>query len=61
LKMIGANRMVIGHTTQKRGITSACNQQVWRIDVGLSAAYGSKPVQILEIRRDEIRILSDPR
>ena len=35
LGALGAKRMVVGHTVQKNGITSACGGRVWRIDVGL--------------------------
>ena len=31
---LGLARMVVGHTVQKDGVTSACGQHVWRIDVG---------------------------
>jgi hypothetical protein len=34
-------RMVVGHTIQEAGINSACNDQVFRIDVGLSAGCGN--------------------
>ncbi|HOU89945.1 MAG TPA: metallophosphoesterase [Polyangiaceae bacterium] len=37
---LGVARMVVGHTVQQSGITSACEGRVWRIDVGLSAYYG---------------------
>ncbi len=45
---IGVARMVVGHTVQKSGITSACEGRVWRIDVGLSAHYGGR-LGVLEI------------
>jgi calcineurin-like phosphoesterase family protein len=48
LDALGAKRMVIGHTVQKSGISSACNDRVYRIDVGLSRFYGG-PIQILQI------------
>jgi calcineurin-like phosphoesterase family protein len=48
LAKLGAKRMVVGHTPQQGGITSACNERVWRIDVGLSRFYGG-PTQALEI------------
>lgn len=56
LAQLGAARMVVGHTVQPEGITSACDGRVFRIDVGLSAAYGG-PTQVLEIRGDALRIL----
>lgn len=56
LTLLGARRMVVGHTPQLRGITSACGDRVWRIDVGLAAYYGG-PTQVLEIRGDVVRAL----
>jgi len=49
LARLGAARMVVGHTPQKGGITSACDEQVWRIDIGLAAHYGSAPAEVLVI------------
>jgi hypothetical protein len=48
LNAAGVKYMVVGHTVQEKGINSACNGKVWRIDVGMSKAYGG-PVQVLEI------------
>lgn len=56
LAMIPAKRMVVGHTVQRGGITSACDEQVWRIDVGMSKYYGGKP-EVLEIKGGEVRPL----
>jgi hypothetical protein len=53
-------RMVIGHTVQEDGITSACDGRVWRIDVGLARAYGG-PIQALEITPAGTRVLARPR
>ena len=39
LRVLGAKRMVIGHTVRKDGISPACGDAVWRVDVGLSGAY----------------------
>ena len=39
LRQAGLQRMVVGHTPQ-RGINSACGGRVWRVDTGMSAAYG---------------------
>jgi hypothetical protein len=52
-------RMVVGHTPQKSGITSACEGGVWRIDVGLAAHYGGS-VEVLQIRGDEVQVLRPP-
>jgi hypothetical protein len=59
LAAIPAKRMVVGHTVQQGGISSACGDKVWRIDVGLSNHYGGKP-QVLEIRGDAVKALSAP-
>jgi hypothetical protein len=48
LTRLGAQRMVVGHTVQREGITSACDGKLWRIDVGLAVGYGG-PIQVLEV------------
>jgi hypothetical protein len=55
LDALGAKRMVVGHTPQTSGVTSACGDKVWRIDVGMSHFYGG-PVQVLEIDRDAVKV-----
>ena len=55
---LGITRMVVGHTVQKDGVTSACGQHVWRIDVGLSHAYDG-PIQVLEIAGGHVRTLRE--
>ncbi len=59
LARLHMRRMVVGHTVQKDGITSACNGAVWRIDVGLSDFYGG-PTQVLEIDGDKVKVLGKP-
>src|SRR5690606_1629118 len=61
LSALKARRMVVGHTVQSRGISSACDERVWRIDVGLSRYYGEQPIQVLEIQNGAVRVLSTPR
>ncbi|MFO0676152.1 MAG: shewanella-like protein phosphatase [Polyangiaceae bacterium] len=56
LTMLNAKRMVVGHTVQKPRIAPTCDGKAWRIDVGMSRAYGG-PIQALEIRGDEVRVL----
>jgi len=56
LAATGTRRMVVGHTVQKGGISSACDEQVWRIDVGLSRHYGHDP-EVLEIVGNQVRVL----
>jgi len=57
LEQLGAKRIVIVHTIQEPpGITSYCEGRIWCIDVGMAAHYGG-PVEVLEIRGDQVRIL----
>jgi hypothetical protein len=58
LAELGAKRMVVGHTVQERGITSACDGRVWRIDVGMSRAFGG-PIQVLELVGDGVTVLRE--
>lgn len=51
LQRLKVKRMVVGHTVQKDGITSACDGTVWRIDVGMSRHYGG-PIEVLELTPD---------
>jgi len=48
LAALQVKRMVVGHTVQQHGITSACDGALWRIDVGLSRHYGG-PTEVLEL------------
>lgn len=47
LRILGVSRMVVGHTVQKEGITSACDEKVWRIDVGMAKHYGGSPAVLV--------------
>ena len=58
LAQVGAKRLIVGHTVQEHGISSACRERLFRIDIGLSAFYGVKPPQVLEITARGARILS---
>ena len=58
LAALDAKRIVMGHTIQESGITSTCDQQAWRIDVGMSAYYAGS-VEVLEIVGDSVRVLKD--
>jgi hypothetical protein len=60
LKKLGAARMVVGHTPQQTGITSACDGALWRIDVGMSSFYGG-PIQVLEIEGGTPKVLTGTR
>ena len=57
LKKLGVSRMVVGHTPQPGGITSACGEKVWRVDVGMAAHYGGEPAA-WEVSRGKVRALT---
>jgi hypothetical protein len=59
LGMLGAKRMVMGHTVQRNGVNAACEGKAWRIDVGLSKFYGG-PIQALAIEGDAVKVLKEP-
>jgi len=48
LATLGVRRMVVGHTVQRSGITSACDGALWRVDIGLARGYGG-PIEVLEL------------
>ena len=54
LDRLGVERMVVGHTVQRTGVTAFCGGRVWCIDVGMPDHYGGRPA-VLEIRGDEVR------
>ncbi len=56
LQNLGAQRMVVGHTVQKGGISSACDGRVWRVDVGMADHYGGDAA-VLELSDDKIHVL----
>ena len=58
LTTMKASRMVVGHTVQASGVTSACDGKVWRIDVGMAKHYGGAPAA-LEIRGDQLTVLTE--
>jgi hypothetical protein len=58
LALLSAKRMVVGHTVQREGVTSGCEDKVWRVDVGLAKHYGGT-IQALEIEGDTLRILRE--
>jgi hypothetical protein len=51
----GCKHLLVGHTPQPNGISSECGHRVWRVDVGMSRAFGSKGVlariQVLQIKK----------
>jgi hypothetical protein len=54
LDRLEVERMVVGHTVRRTGVTSFCGGRVWCIDVGMAAHYGGRPA-VLEIRENEVR------
>jgi hypothetical protein len=61
LRALNAKRMVMGHTVQRPGISPACDEKAWRIDVGMSKFFGG-PIEVLELRGDTVKVLKeDPR
>jgi hypothetical protein len=55
LATLKVKRLVVGHTVQ-RTIRPACDDKVWRIDVGMAAHYGGKP-EALEIAGKAVKAL----
>lgn len=60
LRAIGATRMIVAHTVQPHGISSACGGALWRIDVGLARLYGG-PIEVLELSADPPKVLHGAR
>ena len=58
LNSLGARRMVVGHTVSKEGISSACGETVWRVDVGMARHYGGSPA-VLELRNGVATIIEE--
>lgn len=59
-KKLGIKSMVVGHTVQDEGINSAVDGKVWRVDTGMSRAFGHRrKIQALEILNngEKIRII----
>ena len=55
---LAAQRMVVGHTVGDDGVSSACGDKVWRIDVGLARHYGGNPA-VLELQNGRVRVIED--
>ena len=49
---------VVGHSVQSTGINQSCSGSLWRVDVGMSDAFGNKnkKIQVLEILDDGAKI-----
>jgi hypothetical protein len=60
LSALSVKRLVVGHTVQQAGITSACDGRVYRVDVGLSDYYGKNLTQVLELSSKGAKVLGAP-
>jgi len=50
LNHFNVNGLVVGHTIQESGINSKCMNKIWRVDTGMSKAFGKDgKIQVLEI------------
>jgi len=49
-----AKNMAIGHTVQEHGINGRCNDSLWKVDIGSSAAFNHRKcyIEVLEILDD---------
>lgn len=56
LDLLGADRMVVGHTVQDEA-NPACDGRVWRVDVGMAAHYGGDSAAV-EITGDTVTLLT---
>jgi hypothetical protein len=56
LDALDADRIVMGHTIQPTGISSACGGNAWLVDVGMARHYGGS-AQVLRIDGDSVRVL----
>lgn len=55
----GARRMIMGHTIQEDGISSACGGRAIRVDVGMSRLCGDHFPEVLEIDENlELKVLT---
>lgn len=55
---LGAKRMVVGHTVQKRGVNEASEGKVRRSDVGLSRFYVAA-IEALESHGEAVTVLEE--
>jgi len=50
LQHFNVNGLIVGHTVQEGGINQKCQNKIWRVDTGMSQAFGTKQkIQVLEI------------
>lgn len=53
--------MVVGHSVQYEGINSTCSNALWRVDVGMSDAFGDGASRAGRARIQVLEILNDGR
>lgn len=58
LTSLSVQRLVVAHTVQRSGINTACDAQVWRIDVGLADYYGG-PTEVLQIQDGQVTVIRE--
>ena len=52
--------MVMGHSPQymfNKGINHACNKKIWRVDVGMSRAFGPLDQDEEETKNRKVQVL----
>lgn len=58
LAAMGAKRMVMGHTVQRGGVSPACGDRAYRIDVGMARYFGG-PIEVVEIKGATVTTLRE--
>ena len=58
LKMMQAQRLVMGHTPQRAGVSLVCDGKAVRIDTGL-ARYYQGPIEVIEIVDNQAKVLRE--
>ena len=54
-KLLNVGHMIVGHTVQDN-INSKCDNKLWRVDVGISEAFNSNTIEILEILNNGVAL-----
>ena len=56
LELLKVRRMVVGHTIHEH-ISSSCDAGIWKIDTGMNPDYFGGPVEVLEIKGSEVKVI----
>ena len=56
LELLKVKRMVVGHTIHEH-ISSSCDTGIWKIDTGMNPDYFGGPVEVLEIKGSEVKVI----